>query len=233
VSTTKTWHVAAALRIGIGILAAFLFAIASIMIVSQLVYDGGDRGGIALVGGAALVVACIGVIAAFAFAAVLRTHVTLTAAALEATVVEGHSWFLLPRFRAIRLPLSEIRSIERRTEIVRTLGLNTQRDALSLVTIGGERIGLFSNTLGSADTLPLDEVAGAIAAAAGLTVTDDGTVRARGWGSGLYGAASSAWNETPLDLAAAARARRTVVLTVQIGSALLVLTFLLRVIFLS
>ncbi len=43
------------------------------------------------------------------------------------------------------------------------------RDALSIVTEDGERIGLLSNTLGNLSTLPVDDVANAIAAAAGVT----------------------------------------------------------------
>jgi hypothetical protein len=100
------------------------------------------------------------------------------------------------------------------------------RDALSIVTVSGERIGLFSNTLGSASTLPLDDVANAIAAAAGVPVTDDGTVRTRA--SGLYGAAASSWTERPLDEADANKARRGVKLTLAICTALLLLTFLVR-----
>jgi hypothetical protein len=100
------------------------------------------------------------------------------------------------------------------------------RDALSIVTTGGERIGLFSNTFGSSDTLPLDDVAEALAAAADVPITDDGTVL--GHGSGLYGAASSTWSETSLDAASARRARNSVVLTVQITTGLLLLGVLLR-----
>ena len=100
------------------------------------------------------------------------------------------------------------------------------RDALSIVTEDGERIGLFSNTLGNLSTLPVDDVANAIAAAAGVTVTDDGTVWARG--SGLYGGASSSWTERPIDAASASKARHGAILTVQICTALLLLTFVLR-----
>jgi hypothetical protein len=104
--------------------------------------------------------------------------------------------------------------------------MSTMRDALSIVTTGGERIGLFSNTLGSADTLPLDDVANALAAAAGIAVTDDGTVLAKG--SGLYGAASSTWTERPLDPVTANKARHSAIVVAQICSALLLLTFVLR-----
>jgi hypothetical protein len=214
-------------RIAIGFLAIFMFGTAAVVLSLQFAYGLGDHSGNAIVAVAGLVVAGFGVFATFALVAVVRTRVTLGTAMFEATVVDRHNWLLVPHFRSIRLPLSDIRSVERRTEMFRTLGLATMRDALSIVTASGERIGLLSNTLGSSDTLPLDEVAGAIAAAAGIAVTDDGTVRTRG--SGLYGAASSSWNERPLDEASAGRARRLVRRTIQICTALMLLGFVLRI----
>jgi hypothetical protein len=100
------------------------------------------------------------------------------------------------------------------------------REALSVVTTEGERIGLFSDTLGSASTLPLDEVASGIAGAAGLQVTDDGTVLTSG--SGLYGAASSSWTERPLDEARAVKMQRLAIRTAQISTIILVSVFILR-----
>ncbi len=224
--SAKTWRVALGTRIAIGFLAVFLFAIAALMFGLPFIYGAGVHGADWIVIATGLVVMGFAVFVTFALVAVVRTHLTIDAAMLEATVVAGHDWLLVPRFRSVRLPLSDIRSVERRREIFRTLGFSTMRDAVSLVKPGGERIGLFSNTLGSADTLPLDEVADAIAAAAGISVTDDGTVITRG--SGLYGAASSTWTERPLDPVAARKARHGAIVVAQICSALLLLTFVLR-----
>jgi hypothetical protein len=223
----KTWRVALSTRIVIGFLAVFMFVIAAVMFDVPFMVGGTDHSGDWIVDVAALVVTGFGVFAFFALVAALRTHLTLGATSLEGTVVEGHNRLLVPKFRSFRLALSDIRSVERRTEMFRTAGLTTMRDAVSLVTTAGERIGLFSDTLGSAQTMPVDDVSNAIAAAAGIAVTDDGTVRTKG--SGLYGAASSTWTETPLDATSAIKARHTALFTAQFCTALLLLVFVLRV----
>jgi hypothetical protein len=222
----RTWRVALVTRIAFGFLAAFLLGIAGLMFALPIMYGGKDDLADALIIASGLVQLGFGVFATFALAAVVQTHVTLDEKTLEATVIEGHNWFLVPRFRSFRLSLRAVRSVERRSEIKRMLGMSTVREALSIVTTGGTRIGLFSDTLGSADTLPIDDVANAIATAAGIAVTDDGTVLTKG--SGLYGAASSSWTERPLDAATASKARRAAIVTAQICSALILLTFVIR-----
>lgn len=222
----QTWRFNLATRIGLGVLAAFMFSIAALIFSLPLMYDNGDHGADWIVIFTALVIVGFGIFTTFALIAAVRTEITLGATTLEATVIRGHNLLLVPQMREVRLPLSQIGSVERRCEIFRRLGLFTMREALSIVTTGGERIGLFSNTLGTLSTLPIDEVANAIAAAASIPVTDDGTVWAKG--SGLYGAASSTWTERPLDTASASRARRAAMLTVQICTTLLLLTFVLR-----
>jgi hypothetical protein len=187
---------------------------------------GGDSSGDWVVIAAGLFVAGFGLFATFALLAALKTDVRLDGATLDATIVSGHDVFLIPRFRTIRLPVSDIRSVERRREVFRTFGFYSLRNALSIVTASGERIGLFSDSIGTASTLPIDDVANAIAAAAGIAVTDDGTVRTKG--SGLYGAASSSWIERPLDDVQSRKARRAAILTIQISTALLLLTLALR-----
>jgi hypothetical protein len=213
----RTWRVALVTRIAFGFLAAFLLGIAGLMFALPIMYGGKDDLADALIIASGLVQLGFGVFATFALAAVVQTHVTLDEKTLEATVIEGHNWFLVPRFRSFRLSLRAVRSVERRSEIKRMLGMSTVREALSIVTTGGTRIGLFSDTLGSADTLPT---------AAGIAVTDDGTVLTKG--SGLYGAASSSWTERPLDAATASKARRAAIVTAQICSALILLTFVIR-----
>ncbi len=227
-STTnaRSWRVALATRIGIGVYAVFMYAFAALIIGLPFAHAAGDRPGDWFVITGGVVMACFGLVASFAFVAVVRTRVTLDGRALAATVVDRHNGFLVPHFRSVDVPVREIASVERRSEVYHTLGLRSMRDALSIVTTGGERIGLFSNSLGSADILPLDDVAEAIAAAAGVPVKDDGTVLARG--SGLYGAAASSWTERSLDPARASSARRSVMLTIQITTGLLVLSVLLR-----
>jgi hypothetical protein len=203
-----------------------MFGIAALMFGLNFAYRVEDQSGewIVVLGG--LVMMGFALFASFGLIAVVRIRLTLDSGMLDATVVDGHNWLLVPHFRSVRLKLTDVRSVERRCEIFRQLGLNSMRDALSVVTAGGERIGLFSNTLGSSETLPLDEVAEAIAAAAGVPVTDDGTVRARG--PGLYGAASSTWTEQPLDTASASKARRAVIVAAQISGTVLLLIFALR-----
>lgn len=221
----KTWRFGLATRIGIGILAAFMFGIAALLFALPFTF-GGDHDGVWMVALTGLAMLGFGTFVSFALIAAVRTRVSVGATMLDAMVVTGHNALLVPHFRAVRLAFSDIRSVERRCEVFRTLGFITTREALSVVTAEGERIGLFSNTLGNVSTLPLDDVADAVAAAAGIAVTDDGTVRTRG--SGLYGAASSSWNERPLDPAGATKAQRAALVTVQICTALLLLVFLLR-----
>lgn len=220
-----TWRFSLATRIGIAIFAAFTFGVAALLFALPFAFDD-DRSGDWMVVLTGIAMMGFGIFASFGLTAAVRTRVTLDANMLDATVVTGHNALLVPHFREVRLPLPEIRSVERRCEIFRTLGFITTREALSIVTDNGERIGLFSNTLGNASTLPLDEVADAVAAAAGVSVTDDGTVRTKG--SGLYGAASSSWSERPLDEASASKGRRTALVTAQICTVLLLLTLVLR-----
>lgn len=222
----RTWRFSLATRIVLGFLAAFMFSIAGLLFSLPLMHDNGDRSADWIVILPGIVIVGFGIFATFVLIVAVRTRITLGATTLEATVVAGHNLLLVPQLRKVGLPLSQIRSVERRCEIFRRLGLLTMRDALSIVTEDGERIGLFSNTLGNLSTLPIDDVANAIAAAAGVTVTDDGTVWARG--SGLYGGASSSWTERPIDAASASKARHGAILTLQICTALLLLTFVLR-----
>lgn len=222
----RTWRFSLATRILLGFLAAFMFSIAGLLFSLPLMDDNGDHSADWIVILTGLVIVGFGIFATLVLIVAVRTRITLGATTLEATVVAGHNLLLVPQLREVGLPLSQIRSVERRCEIFRRLGLLTMRDALSIVTEDGERIGLFSNTLGNLSTLPIDDVANAIAAAAGVTVTDDGTVWARG--SGLYGGASSSWTERPIDAASASKARHGAILTVQICTALLLLTFVLR-----
>lgn len=224
----RTWRFSLATRIGLSVLAAFMFSIAGLLFDLPFMVGNGDLVGDWIVFLTAVVMAGFAVFTTFALIVALRTRVALSATTFEATVVSGYNTLLVPRLREVRLPLSQIGSVERRREVFRSFGFSTMREALSIVTVAGKRIGLFSNTLGTLSTLPIDELADAIASAAGITVTDDGTVRARG--SGLYGAASSSWTELPLDAFSAGKAQRAAMLTAQICTGLLLLTFILRAI---
>ena len=224
----RTWRFSLATRIGLSVVAAFMFSIAGLLFDLPFMVGNGDLSGDWIVFLTAVVMVGFAVFTTFALIVALRTRVTLSATTFEATVVSGYNALLVPRLREVRLPLSHIRSVERRREVFRSFGFSTMREALSIVTVAGKRIGLFSNTLGTLSTLPIDEVADAIATAAAITVTDDGTVRAQG--SGLYGAASSSWTELPLDAPSAAKAQRAALLTAQICTGLLLLTFILRAI---
>jgi hypothetical protein len=172
------------------------------------------------------VIVGFGVFLVFGLSAVLRTRLTLDRTSLRGLVPNGAGRLLVPRFRAIDVPVAEIRSVERRAEIVKAFGFTTARESLSIVTAGDQRIGLFSNADTSLIRLPLTTIAGAIATAAGVAVTDRGTVLTTA--KGLYGEAASSWTEPPLDAAAATRARRATVITLQIIVALMMLTYILR-----
>jgi len=222
----RTWKFSFGSRMLIGFLVAFEFAIAALLFSLPILLGGSDHSFDWFIEAVAVVMLAFGLFFAFALLAMSRTRISLFPKALDALVPDHHNRLLFPHFRAIRLPISEIRSVERRQEICRSFGLSTLRESLSLVTTSGERIGLFSNTQGPASQLPLDEIAGAIASAAGVAVTDDGTVFSKA--QGLYGAASSSWNEPPLAAASATKARQAVARTVQITLALVYLTFIIR-----
>ncbi len=162
----------------------------------------------------------------FGLIALARSCISITGSTLRATIPDHHNWLLVPSFRTVAVELAQIRSVERREEAVRAFGFTTMRRSLSIVTASGERIGLFSNTENAVAQMPLDEIAAAIAAGAGIGVTDDGLVNSRA--AGLYGAASSAWTEKPLDAASAAKARRAGARTAQVVGALVLLTLLVR-----
>jgi hypothetical protein len=225
-SVTRTWTYGLGVRIFIGCVVAIMFAFAAFLISIPFLVPGNLTGVAWLLDVCGLAVAGFGCFMLFGLIAFSRTQISLSATGLDATVTTGHTRLLVPRFRTIVLPVAEIRSVERRDEITRMLGLSTQRESLSIVTAAGERIGLFSNTTMAVNKLPLAEIASAIAAAAEVPVTDDGTVLVRG--AGLYGDASSSWTETPLDPARAAKAKNTAALTLQILVGAMLLIAVLR-----
>jgi|GEM_PF-2201584 len=226
----RTWTYGPAARIVVGLLVVVIFGVAGLLFVLPVILGGVDRGGLTIIDVTGVVIAGFGVFMAFGLSAFARTRISLVTGlggvSLEATVPVGHNRFLMPRFRTTRLPAREIGSVERRVEVFRTFGLTSMRESLSVVPDGGERIGLFSNANGSLNRLPLAEIAAAIAAAAGVAVTDDGTVLTKG--RGLYGEASSTWNERPLDAPSASKARRAATRTLQILVGLMMLGFVLR-----
>jgi hypothetical protein len=210
----------------IGFVTAFMYGVA-ILLVSLPFMTGvnDDPTANAMIGATAVVMLGFGLFMTFGLIAVVKTRISLTAAALDATVPSHHT-LLVPHFRTIALPLGQIRSVERRQEAFRSFGMTNLRESLSVVTTGGERIGIFSNTSGPASQLPLDEIAGAIATAAGTTVTDAGTVWTKA--GGLYGEASSSWTEQPLDETTATKVRRAAGRTAQLFLVLLLLVIALR-----
>jgi hypothetical protein len=217
-------------RIVLGFLAAFMFGVAALLFSVPALAGETDRSGDGFIYVTGAIMVGFGLFLTFGLIAIARTRIALEDAIggtlLDATVPNGHSWLLVPRLRTIRLPVAEIRSVERRQEVTRSFGLSSVRDALSVVTATGERVGLFSTAGTALIRLPLPEIAGAIAAAAGVAVTDDGTVMTKA--SGLYGEASSSWTERPLDAPAAGKARRAAAVTLQIIVALMSITFIVR-----
>jgi hypothetical protein len=210
----------------LGFVAAFMFGVAALLFSLPLLLGGSDPSINGIVYVTAIIMAGFGLFMTFGLIGVVRTQISIRGTSLDAMVPHGHSRLLVPHFRAIALPLEQIRSVERRQEAFRSFGLINLRDSLSIVTSAGERIGLFSNTLGPAAQLPLDDIAAAIASGAGIGVTDGGTVWTKA--PGLYGEASSSWTEQPLDETSAIKVRRTAVRTAQIAGTLVLLVIVLR-----
>jgi hypothetical protein len=227
-TTDRSWGYGAVTLVVIGAAALFIFATATLFFAIGVIVPGGagDAGTMWFLRACGAFIAGMGVFMCFGLVAMARTRIRLTGTLLDATVPDHHNVFLVPHFRTIRLDVRTLRSVERREEIVRWAGFPTMRGSLSVVTADGERIGLITAPYGTGATLPLDDIGAGIAAAAGTAVTDDGTVMSKA--PGLYGAASSSWTETPLDPARAAKAKRGVVMTMQIVFMLFMLTTLLR-----
>ena len=222
----QTWRFGTPARVVIVIGAAFMFGIALFLFSLPFWLGAPDPGISAMIEGTALLMAGFGTFFLFGLSAMVRTRITLDGSLLEATIPAGHNWLLVPAFRDVRLPVSQIRSVERRAEIYKWAGFGSLRETLSVVTQNGERIGLFTNTVGPASQLPIDDIAAALARAAGVEVVDGGTVISKA--PGLYGQPSSAWTETPLDAATAQRKRAGVARTSQIVFILVMMTLVLR-----
>jgi hypothetical protein len=222
----RTWRFDPGMRIMLGFAAVFMFAVAALLFSLPLLVGGSDPSSNAIVDITGVIMAGFGLFMTFGLIGVVRTQISIKGTSLDATVPQRHSWLLVPQFRVIALPLGQIRSVERRQEAFRSFGLINLRDSLSVVTSRGERIGLFSNTMGPAAQLPLDDIAAAIASGAGIAVTDAGTVWTKA--PGLYGEASSSWSEQPLDATSAMKVRRAAVRTAQIAGALILLVIALR-----
>jgi hypothetical protein len=210
----------------LGFAAVFMFGVAALLFSLPLLLSGSDPSINAIVYLTAIIMAGFGLFMTFALIGVVRTQISISGTNLDATVPHGHSRLLVPHFRVIAVPLEQIRSVERRQEAFRSFGLINFRDSLSIVTTGGERIGLFSNTLGPTRQLPLDDIAGSIASGAGVAVTDAGTVWTKA--AGLYGEASSSWTEPSLDETSAIKVRQIAVRTAQIVGTLVLLVIALR-----
>jgi len=225
-SLERRWRYGLGVRILIGFVALFMYGIAAVLICLPLLESGSDHSFdwiIYLTGG---MMVLFGMFMTFYWMVLARTSIRLNGANLEAIVPAHHTWYLAPEFRRIDVPLRKIRSVDRRQEIWRSFGASNLRESLSIVTDGGERIGVVSNSLGYSPTLPIDDIASSIASAAGVSVTNGGTVRSKDLG--LYGATSSSWNEPKLDPAVASAARRAAYRTMQIVTALMLVTLVLR-----
>jgi hypothetical protein len=226
-NSARTWGYGLGNQILLGFLAALMAGVAVFLVwLPSIAGAPGDAGINWMIYATAAVMFGFALFVSFALVSLVRTRISLDGAFLDATVPARHNALLVPSFRAIHLPIAEICSVERRQEVTRGLISSTLRESLSVVTAAGERVGLFSNTLGPSMQLPMDEIAGAIAGAAGVGVTDDGIVLTQA--PGLYGQASSNWTERPMDPVSANKARRRALLTLQICGALVLLTIALR-----
>jgi len=223
----RTWRYSLAARVGLGLAALFLYGVA-VFIADIPAIAGGPPDPVAgwILAACGAGIAALASFMAFGWLAVVRTRITVGGTALDAVVPDRHDWLLVPHFRTVHVPLASIARVETRQEVARSAGFPTLRDSLSVVTAGGERIGLVSATAATAAQLPVAAIAAGLAAAASVAVTFRGTVRTKD--QGLYGIASSHWDEAPLDAASAAKARHGAVVTAQIVFALMMFTMLLR-----
>ena len=80
--------------------------------------------------------------------------------------------------RRVTVPISEVRAVEIREEVSRFAGIVSLARALSVATTNGDRFVLGQATGQEVSALPIDEMAQAIADAAGRPVTDRGTINA-------------------------------------------------------
>jgi hypothetical protein len=208
------------------LIVVFLFGVAAFFFAAPWILGPNAAGLVAFFDVLGVFMGGLALFMAFGLIAVSRAHLRLNGATLDGELIGGRTRLFAPRFRAINLPVRDIRSVERREEIVRKFGFTTLRESLSLVTADGTRIGLFSNTYGAFGQMPLAEIASAIAAAADIAVTDRGSVLTTA--TSLYGQAEPTWNEPPLDPAAAAKARRTATRTMQILVTVVLMLSLLR-----
>jgi hypothetical protein len=224
-ATNRTWRFETSTRAIIAFVAAFMYGTAALLFSLPLMSGLSDPISDEIIDVTGVIMLAFGIFMTFGLIAVVRTRISVDATTLEATMPSHHT-LLVPHFRTIALPLTQIRAVERRQEAFRSFGLTNLRDSLSIVTTGGERIGIFSNTSGPASQLPLGEIAGAIASAAGTTVTDAGTVWTKA--GGLYGEASSSWTEHPLDDTSAMKVRRTAARTAQLFVVMILLVIAVR-----
>jgi hypothetical protein len=222
----KTWAYGVGARVLLACLTLLFLSIGVGFLGLPFWVGGGYNGAYLVVAATGLIMLGFAAFMGFGLIAAVRSHISLDATTLDAVLPGHRTWLLLPTFRSVRLPLAQIRAVERREEIVKMLGLSSLRDALSVVTDTGERIGLFSNANTAAIRFPLDEAAAGIAAAAAVPLTNVGTVLAKG--GGVYGEESSTWTERPLDAASASKARRTATLTIQILTGVMMAIFILR-----
>jgi hypothetical protein len=225
-AAARAWGFGLAPKIILGIGAGFMFGFAVLLFSIPLIAAPVDATSLWIVDGTGAVLLGFACFFVFGLIALARSRISISGTTLHATIPDHHNWLLVPRFRSVGVELGQIRSVDRREEAVRAFGFTTMRRSLSIVTTSGDRIGLFTNTENAVGQMPIDEIAAVIAAGAGIAVTDDGLVLSRA--AGLYGAASSAWTETPLDAAGAAKVRRAAARTVQVVTALLLLTLVVR-----
>ena len=225
-SAAKTWRYGIGARLGFAAIVVLILGLAAFFFAAPFVLGPNAAGLIVFFFVLGVPMAALGLFMAVGFIAVVRALISLDGSTLDAELIAPPKRPFVPSFRSLHLPVNQIRSVEKREEIVRKYGFTTVRNSLSLVTTNGERIGLFSNNVGSIGQMPLDEIAGAIASAAGIPVTDRGSVLTTT--AGLYGEAEATWNEPPLDPAAATKARRTAARTMQILVSVVLLLSLLR-----
>ena len=213
---TQTWAYPVAARVMFAILTAFILGIAALLFSLPLIVPtaGSDATTLWITDITGFFMVCLGLFLAFGLIAISRTRISVGAGALVATITDHHNIFLVPHFTSYRIPLTEIRSVERREEVVKSFGLTSIRDSLSIVTASGARIGLVTNARGASVGLQIGPIASGIAAAAGLPVTDGGIVSSKA--PGLYGEAASTWSEAKLDPASANRARTAAQRTMQL-----------------
>src|SRR5579871_4683972 len=124
-ASTQTWSYPVGARVMFALLAAFILGMAVFVLALPFLFpsNGIDAATLWVTSVTGFIMLCLGLFLAFGFVAIARTRIAVDGDALVATVTDHHNLFLVPHFREVRIPLAQIRAVERRAEAVKSFGL--------------------------------------------------------------------------------------------------------------